>query len=453
MPAHVTESVFFKDIYGTDSMRSVFGDESLIQYWLDVESALARVQAEMGIIPTEAAEEITRKARAGNLDFADMALEMEKTSHPIVPLIRALQRICDGDTGQYIHWGATTQDITDTGIILQLRDAIGLIQDDLEVMEGALLDLARTHRNTVMPGRTHGQHALPITFGYKVAVWAAEVRRHLERIEQARPRILVGQFAGAVGTLASVSADGMEIQRRLLSELNLDAPTICWNTARDAIAEAMSLLGLITATVGKIANEIVNLQRTEIGELEEPFVMGKVGSSTMPHKRNPMICEAIVGVSRLVRQNIPAALEAMAHAHERDWAMIHMEWAFVPETCLYTAGALTQLNRVINGLIVYPDRMASNLDMLKGLLLSEAVMLRLAESVGRQDAHDLVYLASMHAHEQHLPLKDVLLRDSEVSKHLSPQELEDLLRPERYTGLAGEFVDRVAQESYRAKQK
>lgn len=453
MAAHVTESVFFRDIYGTDSMRSVFGDESLIQYWLDVEAALARVQAEMGIIPTAAAEEITRKAQASNLDFADMALEMERTSHPIVPLIRALQSICDGDTGQYIHWGATTQDITDTGAILQLKAAIDLIQNDLEALECALIDLARTHRDTVMPGRTHGQHALPITFGYKVAVWAAEVRRHLERIEQARSRILVGQFAGAVGTLASVSENGMEMQRRLLSELSLDSPTICWNTARDAIAEAMSLFGLITATIGKIANEIVNLQRTEIAELEEPFVMGKVGSSTMPHKRNPMICEAIVGVSRLVRNNIPAALEAMAHEHERDWAMIHMEWAFVPETCLYTAGALTQLNRVIKGIIVYPDRMASNLDMLKGLLLSEAVMLRLAETIGRQDAHDLVYLASMQAHERHLPLKEVLLKDRAVSKHLSPEELEDLLRPERYTGLAGEFVDRVAQESDRAKKQ
>jgi len=451
MPGRITDSIFFEDMYGTEAMRGVFADESLLQYWLDVEAALARVEARLGVVPQEAADEISRKAKCSNMNLPSIAREMAETSHPIVPLIRALQRVCDGDTGQYIHWGATTQDITDTGLVLQLRDAVTLIEHDLLTLEDALLDLARSHRDTVMPGRTHGQHALPITFGYKVAVWAAEIRRHLERLEEARPRVFSGQFAGAVGTLASVSGRGLEIQEALLDELDLSVPVICWNTARDGITECISILCMITATLGKIANEIVNLQRTEIAELEEPFVMGKVGSSTMPHKRNPMICEAIVGMARLIRQNVPSALEAMGHEHERDWSMVHMEWAFVPETCLYTAGALSQMNRVISGLIVYPERMAKNMVMLRGLLLSEAVMLNLAEKIGRQDAHDVVYRASMRAFEDRLSLKESLLQEQVVTAHMSSDQIDELLKPESYTGFAGDFVDRVIAQANRAR--
>ncbi len=432
-------------------MRVVFDDAALIQYWLDVESALARAQADLGIVPESAAHEITSKARASLLDLPAIAKEMAATSHPIVPVIRALEQICEGEAGKYIHWGATTQDITDTGSVLQMRDAFGLIERGLVVLEGQLIDLAEDHRDTIMPGRTHGQHALPITFGYKVAVWAAEIRRHLDRIADASGRMFVGEFAGAVGTLASVSQNGLEIQKNLLDSLGLATPSVCWNTSRDGIAEGMSILGMICGTLGKIANEVINLQRTEIAELEEPFVMGKVGSSTMPHKRNPMICEAILSVTRLARQNVPAAMEAMAHEHERDWAMIHMEWAFIPETFLYASGALEQISRVILGLIVYPARMAENLDMLKGLLLSESVMLRLAEFVGRQDAHDIVYRASMTAHEENISLKEVLSRDTEVTTHLTLETIDELLDPRRYTGLAGTFVDRVARAARRAR--
>jgi adenylosuccinate lyase len=447
MGSHVVDSVFFQDQYGTEEMRRVFDDTALLQRWLDVEAALARAEADLGLIPAGAAAEIGARAKAELLDRQAIAREMEATSHPIVPVIRALQRVCAGDAGQYIHWGATTQDITDTALVLQIKEAHGLIVRDLRALEEALLDLAVRHRDTLMPGRTHGQHALPITFGYKVAVWASEVRRHLERLEACRPRVLVGQFAGAVGTLASVAAHGPAIQQRLFDALGLYMPGLPWHTARDGIAEFVALLGMIAATLGKIANEVINLQRTELAELEEPFVYGKVGSSTMPHKRNPMICEAIAGVSRLVRQQVPLALDAMGHEHERDWAMVHMEWAFVPEACLLAAGALAQTIRVMRGLIVYPERMARNVDLLQGLILSEAVMLELAKRIGRQDAHEVVYRASMRAYEEGISLKDALMKESIVKDHLNPADLDALLDPRAYTGLCGQYVDRIVEEA------
>lgn len=453
MGSHIIDSVFFKDQYGTDEMRRVFDDEALLQRWLDVEAALARAEARLGLIPAAAADEISRKARVEFMDIPAITREIETTNHPIVPLIRTLQRACDGDAGQYIHWGATTQDIMDTAVVLQLKEAHRLIRRDLLEVEDVLLDLAVRHRDTLMPGRTHGQHALPMTFGYKVAIWAAEVRRHLDRMMAYQSRVFVGQFAGAVGTLASVPEHGLEIQRLMMDDLGLDVPLIAWHTARDGFAEFVATLGLITATLGKIADEIISLQRTEVAEVEEPFVMGKVGSSTMPHKRNPMICESIVGLSRLVRQSVPLAIEAMGHTHERDWALVQMEWAFIPEACILTAGALAQTLRVLRGLIVYPDQMARNVDMLRGLILSEAVMLRLALKMGRQDAHDLVYRASMAAHERDLSLKDALLAEPDVAARMTPEEIDALLDPAAYTGLSGVFVDRVVAYARQARQQ
>ncbi|MBM3261839.1 MAG: adenylosuccinate lyase [candidate division Zixibacteria bacterium] len=443
MGSHVTDSVFFRDQYGTEEMRRVFDDDTLLQRWLDVEAALARAEAAIGLIPAKAAKEIVRKARSAYLEKAVIAHEMETTSHPIVPVIRALQRVCDDDAGQYIHWGATTQDITDTALVLQIGEAYRLVLRDLTALGTALATRAVEHRDTLMPGRTHGQHALPVTFGYKMAIWVAETRRHIERLDQCKPRLLIGQFAGAAGTLASVAEHGPEIRKRMMDDLGLGVTEIPWHTARDGIAEFVSILGMIAATIGKIANEVINLQRTEIAELEEPYVYGKVGSSTMPHKRNPMICEAIVGVTRLARQQVPLALEAMGHEHERDWAQVHIEWALVPETCLLVAGALAQTIRVINGLIVYPERMARNVDMLQGLILSEAAMLKLAAHIGRQDAHDVVYHASMRAYEEGISLKTALMQEPQVRDHLREEDVEALLEPRAYTGLAGQVVDAV----------
>lgn len=443
MAAHIIDSLFFKDLYGTEAMCSIFDDQALLQKWLDVEVALAQAEAEIGLIPADAAAEITRRAHAENLDSQRLKKLIDQTVHPIVPLIRALAEICSGDAGEYIHWGATTQDIMDTAIVLQLKEAITLLEGRLADLVKSLGELALTHRDTVMAGRTHGQQALPITFGFKVAVWLAELQRHQQRLAECRPRLLVGQFAGAAGTLASVSEHGLQIQARMMQILGLGVPPIAWHTARDNLAEFTALLGLIAGTTGKIAREIIALQKTELSEVEEPFNEGKVGSSTMPHKRNPMLCEAIVALARLVMNLVPNALNGLVQEHERDWTYNHMEWAYLPEACIMTDGALNLTMRVMGGVHVNPERMQQNLDQLNGLMLSETVMLALGKKVGRQTAHDVIYDCSMRAHENNRPFCELLNEHPLVSQHLTPTEIDQLLDPQQYTGLAGEFVDRV----------
>ena len=429
MPAHILDSLFLKDLYGTAEMRLVFDDMHLLQKWLDVEVALAQAEAELGIIPAGAAQEIALRAVAGSLDVSRIKHLIDQTVHPIVPLIRVLQDACSGDAGEYIHWGATTQDIMDTAMILQAQEAAAILDRRLADLSAALGHLASAHRDTLMPGRTHGQQALPVTFGYKAAVWLVEVERHRQRLQQCRPRLLVGQLGGAVGTLASLGDQGLQVQQRMMEILGLGVPLITWHTSRDALAEFASLLGMMSATAGKIAREIINLQRTELAEVEEPFSEGKVGSSTMPHKRNPMICEAVLALSRLVLRSVPLALDAMIQDHERDWSSDHIEWAYLGEMCIMTDGALDLILRVLTGLRVYPERMLKNLDLSGGLVLSEAVMLALGKRLGRQTAHELVYECSMRAFEQGLPFRQVLAEHPLVSAHLTPDSDRRFARP------------------------
>jgi 3-carboxy-cis,cis-muconate cycloisomerase len=444
MPAHAIDSIIFKDMYGTDELRQVFSDENLLQCWLDVEAALARAEAAIGLIPAPAAAEITRQARVERLDIEAMRRSINETAHELVPLVRQLAALCEGEAGRYVHWGATTQDITDTGLMLQVKAAHTIIRGDLHRLAGALERLARRERDTLMPGRTHGQHTPPITLGFKVAIWLAEVRRHLARLDESGPRVLVGQLAGAAGTLASLGEQGLEIQRRMMAELGLGVPEIGWHPARDRLAEFVSILAMVAATMGKIAHEIILLQKSEVAELEEPYQPGKVGSSTMPHKRNPMICEGIVAEARMARGHLATVLMGMESEHERDWTAVHLEWACVPEVAILTGGAVAHTLRVIEALRVDRERMRANIDLLGGLSLSETVMLELGAYLGRQVAHDVVYEASMAAYEQGRPLRELLLADRRVTQHLSADRLEELLNPERYTGLCGTFVDRVA---------
>jgi adenylosuccinate lyase len=294
-----------------------------------------------------------------------------------------------------------------------------------------------------MPGRTHGQHALPVTFGYKTAVWLAEAERHRQRIQQPRPRLLVGQFGGAAGTLASLGEQALPVQTRLMQILGLGTPVITWHTARDNLAEFAGWTALVCASLGKMALEIIELERTELAEVEEPWTEGKVGSSTMPHKRNPMLCEAILALARLVLRLAPAGLDAMVQSGERDWSADHVEWAYLPEVCIYTDGALNLTARVLGGLHVYPERMRRNLELTGGQILSEAVMLALAEKTGRQSAHEAVYECAQRAYREGLPFAQVLAQDPAVAPHLTGARITELLDPGRYTGLAGVFVDRV----------
>lgn len=443
MASHIIDSVYFKDLYGSAPMRDVWSDHNLLQKWLDYEAALARAEVDSGIVPAEAAAEITRKARADLMDDDAIKRGVDETVHPLVSLIWQLSAHCEGEAGRYVHWGATTQDVMDTALILQIKEAYPLFTASLEQLTETLADLARQHRDTPMAGRTHGQQALPITFGFKVAVWVDELRRHRQRLEECAPRVLVGEFGGAVGTLASVGERGFAIRERLMHELGLGVPAIAWHTARDHITEFTLVLTMINATLGKIAHEIIDLQKQEFGEVEEPFEMGKVGSSTMPQKRNPMLCEAILALARLTRAQAVTAVDAMHHEHERDWSSFQMEWAYLPEVCIMVHGALELTTRVIRGLRVYPANMRRNLDVTGGTLLAERVMLALGAHVGRQTAHDIIYEAAMAAFEGSTPFADLLKADPHVNAHLDAATIDTLLDPLQYTGLSAAFVDRV----------
>jgi 3-carboxy-cis,cis-muconate cycloisomerase len=441
--AYVIDSQLFKDQFGTEAMRRIFSDENVVQKWLDVEAALAKVEAELGVIPERAAAEICRKSKVEYYDLDSMKREMDRTSHPIVPLLRAIKDVCEGDAGEFVHWGATTQDIMDTGTVLQIREALDEIEPNLRKMIELAGALARNHRSTVMAGRSHGQQALPITFGFKVAGWAAELGRNLERFAQMRKRVLIGQFSGAVGTLAALGKDGDAVQSRLMAELGLINPPITWHTSRDAMADITCTLAICVATIGKIAHEIYSLQKTEVAELEEPFSTGKVGSSTMPHKRNPPTCEGIVAIARIVRGIVPMAIEGVMAEHERDKVVLQVEREYISRLFSMTDAAVKKMNYVLGGLTVRPANMRRNLDIQKGLLMSEPVMMALGHKLGRQMAHELVYEICMDAFTQAEPLRDALLKHPEIASRISETELDAMLDPSSYLGMAETFVDRV----------
>lgn len=447
MGTYVIDSALFRDQFGTESMRQIFSDEVTVQRWLDVEAALAKVQGQMGIIPEKASEEIQAKCRIENIDLIELKKEMDRTAHPIVPLLRAMKKACDDDAGEFIHWGATTQDIMDTGTMLQVRDALDQIEASYRALYENARQLARTYRDQVMVGRSHGQHALPITFGFKAAGWAEELRRNFSRLKQMRERILVGQFSGAVGTLAALGDDGLEVQRRLFIELGLNCPAITWHTSRDNIAELICVLAIACGTVGKIAHEVFTLQKTETAELEEPFAPGKVGSSTMPHKRNPPVCEGVIALTRIVRTTVPLAIEAIVADHERDKVVLQTEREFIGRVFNMTHAAVMKMVFVTGGLSVRTNNMEKNLFAQNGLLMSEAVMMGLSDALGRQEAHEILYRICMDVFESGGSLREALLEERMVTDRLSEADIDRMLEPHSYTGHAGIFVDRVLDNS------
>ncbi len=443
MSSHIIDSAVYGAAFTSAEMAEIFSDRSRVQRWFDVEAALAQAQAELGLIPGAAAAEIGRNARVELVDLPAIGAGVSQVAHSLVPAIRALEHLCEGGAGEYVHYGATTQDVIDTGFVLQAKDAWGLLLRDLRAIRDILVAHARRHKHTAMAGRTHGQQALPITFGYKVAVWVDEIDRHLARGDEAEPRIFVGNITGAVGTMASFGPQGLEVQARTLARLGLGVPRICWHSARDRLVELAYLLVQVAGTLGKIANELYNLQRTEIDELREPFHMGKVGSSTMPHKQNPSSAELVVTLARLVRGTLVPMTDALFQEHERDAGAWRIEWAALPEAFCYTGAILAHMRRVLGGLEVREAQMRRNLDRLGGLLLSERVMLALGERIGKQTAHDVVYAVAMQAHREGVPFADALLAESRVAAHLDRAAIERLLDPSTYVGLAPQLVDRV----------
>ena len=350
MTVSTVNSAVFGGLFTTAAMRAVFADEARLQRMLDVEAALARAQARLGLIPAAAAAEITAKARLERFDLEAIRRGTELAGYPIVPLVKALGEACDGDAGRYVHWGATTQDIVDSALVLQIRDALALIEADLDAVLRRLVQLAQQFRDTPMAGRSHLQHALPITFGFKCAVWLSAMQRQRRRLETLRGEVLVVQFGGAVGTLASLGEDGTRVLAALAEELDLAVPPIAWHVARDNLAEAACFLGLLTGSLGKIATDIALLMQTEVGEVAEPHAEGRGGSSTMPQKRNPIASELILAAAKNVRQLVPVMLDAMLQDHERATGPWHAEWLALPQAFALSAGALHHTRALLEGL-------------------------------------------------------------------------------------------------------
>jgi 3-carboxy-cis,cis-muconate cycloisomerase len=443
MPSTIVDSAIFGNIFSTDAMRAVWSDENRTQKYLDIEAALARVQARLEIIPQEAADEIVKNCTIDKIDMAKLRQQTERIGYPVLGVVSQLNALCRDKLGEYCHWGATTQDITDTATVLQIREALKIVEDDLAALSAGLADLARRHRDTPMIGRSNLQQAVPVTFGYKMAGLLSAVERHRERLDQLRPRVLVGEFAGAAGTLASIERGAMETQEGLMAELGLGQPVIAWHTIRDTIAEVGCFLGLVGGTLGKLSMDVKLMMQTEVGEVYEPYAHGRGSSSTMPQKRNPISsCYIHAGIS-VVRQHAAALMDAMVADHERSTGPWEIEWIALPESFCLLAGALKQARAVVSGLEVDAERMRANLDMTNGLVMSEAVMMGLGPYLGREYAHDLVYDICREALRQNRPLLDLLAETPDIAKHLNREELAKLCDPANYLGQSGVMVDRV----------
>ncbi|MFC1461456.1 adenylosuccinate lyase [Verrucomicrobiota bacterium] len=431
--------------YYSEEMRDIFAEEAKLQNWLTVEAALARAHARLGHIPRAAASEISKKASVDIVKLDRVKAIEAEIHHDLMAMVRALTEACKEDAGKFVHLGATSYDIEDTALALQLISALGVIESVISSVRDSLLDLAERTRGLVCVGRTHGQHAVPTTYGLKFAIFACEFQRHLDRVRQIRPRISVGQMTGAVGTQASFGPDARELQRLVMEDLGL-APVMVSNQViqRDRHAEVVFCLALVAATAEKIAKEIRNLQRTEIGEVCESFQKKQVGSSTMPQKRNPHKSERICSISRIVRAMVAPALENIALEHERDLTNSAAERVIFPEAFVLTDYLLRQLNGVLGSLDICEARIQENLDLTAGLIMSERVMMSLVErGMGRQKAHEVLRLAAGEALSSHKPLKEILKKHSEVSSLLKGKELDEVLDPNQYIGTAGEQVDQV----------
>lgn len=444
----VFDSLLFRDTFGTPAMRNVFSDASLIRKYIAVEIALAKAQSRLNVIPATAAAEIESRVKFEQLDFERLKQETENVGYPILPLVTQLAEQCE-EAGKYIHWGATTQDIMDTANALQIKEALALVEADIRALRKILQELARTYKDTPMAGRTHLQQALPITFGYKCAIWLGMFDRHEQRLQELKPRVEVGQLAGAAGTLASLGDMGLEVQAEMMRELGLGIPVTTWHVARDNFAEALNFLALVTGSLGKIALDIMLMASTEYAEVYEPFVKGRGASSTMPQKRNPISSEIMLACAKGVRQHAGLMLDAMVQDFERATGPWHAEWIAIPESFLLTASALAQARFALGGLEVDAAQMQKNLGISKGLIVAESVMMALAAHVGKHQAHEVVYDACRKVNGGSQTLADVLMQTPAVTQYLSEEQIQALTNPANYLGQAPEMVARALNASAR----
>ena len=443
--AHIGDSHFHGGGYSRPISRQIFCDVCRLQRWVDIEAALASSQADLGLIPFKAAERINAAADVSTFDLEAVRDGIVKTGHSLVPLLRQMEIKCGGYAAQFLHHGATTQDIQDTGMVLEMRDVLDIIADELGVVLHALAALARDHRDHLITGRTHGRPALPMTFGLKVAGWADELLRQRARFHEARPRILVAQLFGGVGTMAAFGERGFELLERFATRLGLGVPRTSWHVARDRVAEYVQLMAMLTGTMARIADEVRVLSAPEIGEVEEHWNAEQVSSSTMPHKRNPEISEQIVVLARLTRAQVSLGLEAMILEHERDYRGTRLEWPAVADASHYTLTALGLLSRILEGLDVDVERMANAALARADELCTEAMMLALASFVGKQRAFELVRALCQRARDADVRVVDAFIADSEIAAVMSEAVIRRTLDPRSHLGKSGQLVDAVVE--------
>ncbi len=446
MSSHPFDYNFQANVFSTPECTAIFSEKAKFQSWLDFEAALAESQAELGIIPKSAAQEIRAKAKVEFLDLNEIKEEYTKNRNSLVPVLKSLRKAC-GQAGEFVHYGATTQDAIDTGQVMAIKDTLLIARRDSRRILDLLIDMAKDYRSQAMIGRSHSQQATPITFGLKIAVWLTEINRHIIRLDSLQSRVLQGQLSGAVGTMSALGEQGREIARLTMAKLGLSASVAPWHTSRDNMAEAGCCFAMLCATAAKIANEIFQLGKSEILELRESAPSGKsAGSSTMPHKQNPVICERIAAINSHVRPLAGVLLEGMIHENERDPRALWSEWLAMPQICIYSTAILNYLIEVIENLAVLPGQMQKNLNLYGELILSEWLMFKLAKAIGKINAQEKLSDLIREAKESGKALKELLAANADISPHLSREDLENLDHPENFVGLSLEIVDDVLRE-------
>ena len=444
MPALVTNSKIWGEMFGTKEMHLLFSDEGTTQLYLDVEAALARSQSKLNIIPKEAGEKITQVAKVEIIDWKKLEKRTSIVGYPILPLVEQLSEKVGGDFGQFCHWGATTQDIMDTADVLQIRKGLKLLSKDLRSISDALVNIIENYINTPMAGRTHLQHALPISFGYKASTWLSGIDRHQKRLDEMKKRIFNVSFFGAAGTLASLGEDdGLKTQSALAKELDLNVPEVSWHSIRDNFCEVTGWLAMVGASLGKIAYDVMLMMQTETQEVAEPFLHGRGSSSTMPQKRNPISSEIMLACSKLLKENHASMLDAMVLDHERATGQWHVEWHAIPNAFLVASSSFSSAKYLLEGLEVSPEKMKDNIYKTNGLIVAESVMMALAPKMGRQIAHDLVYDCCRVSITKNISFIDTLLKNKEISNIFNKTDLLEIIDPSNYLGAAPAMAKRL----------
>jgi len=447
MSVHPIDYEFQANVFITPELRALFDEKAKLGRWLRFEAALAEAQGELGVIPKEAASEIAKNAHPDCLDMESVREGYQTSRNSIIPVLKALKQACRDGHGEFVHYGATTQDAIDSGEILELKETLDIVYRDLRDIEGKLIKLTREHGATPMIGRSHGQHALPITLGLKITIWLGEIRRHIVRVKSLAGRALVGQLGGAVGTMAALGKNAEQVKRLTFEKLGLSYSATAWHTSRDNVAEICAFLTMVTNSAAKIANEVFLLARTEFGEMFEPPPGRNVmSSSTMPHKRNPALCERVVVLSRHVRGLLGIVMESSIHENERDARALWSEWLAVPQIAIYSATALDYVRQIIGGLEVYPERMLSNLHLQRDFVASEWLLFRLGARMGKSRAQELLHQTIQQAVKEKKPLSVLLKAHEELGPLLDAEDIKMTEEPERYIGHTAKIIDSVLSE-------